>query len=205
MSQKAPTAALHLSNTCLHEEGRREKAGDWLAHVTTWLFAQAGITTGMRVLDVGSSAGEIALLLAELVGPTGSIVSVELHPALLEAAQERAKKAGLTNVSWHARDFCDLAHEQEFDALVGRNSLLYLADPPAVVLQCVEHLHPDGVVAFQEVDRSVCEQLAQLVAAPSLVQQGMLWIAGKQKETQAEHDSLSPHFFMAGVWARKAF
>lgn len=212
MSQSAPTTALHLSNACPRARKRREKPGHWLAHLTTWLFVQAGIATGMRVLDVGSSAGEIAMLLAELVGPTGSIVSVELHPALLKTAQERTSRAGLTNVSWHAGDFCDLALEQEFDAVVGRNSLIYLSDSTAVLRQCVEHLRPDGVVAFQEVDKSVCEQLAQLVAAPSLVQQSMLWASGDLRQEQFEHiqaehlelHSHRPSFFMAGVWARKA-
>ena len=212
MRQSTPTTTPHLSNAGPRARKRREKPGHWLAHLTTWLFVQAGITAGMRVLDVGSSAGEVALLLAELVGPTGSIVGVELHPALLEAAQERTSRAGLTNVAWHTGDFCDLALEQEFDAVVGRNSLIYLSDSTAVLRQCLEYLRPDGVVVFQEVDKSVSEQLAQLVAAPSLVQQGMLWASGDLRQGQVDHilaehleqHSLSPHFFMAGVWARKA-
>lgn len=208
MRLSAPPAAPRLSNAGPRKRKRREEPGHWLAHLTTWLFVQAGITAGMRVLDVGSSAGEVALLLAELVGPTGSIVSVELHPALLEAAQERVNRARLKHISWHMGDVCSLAPEQEFDAVVGRNSLIYLSDPPAVICHCLEHLRPGGVAAFQEVDSSMWEQLAQLPALPALIEQGMFWIAGNQKETQAEHleqDSLSPHFFMAGVWARKAF
>ena len=208
MRLSAPTAAPHLSNTCPRKRKRREEPGHWLAHVTTWLFVQAGVSAGMRVLDVGSSAGEVALLLAELVGPTGSIVSVELNPALLERAKERASRAGLKYISWHAGDVCGLAPEQEFDAVVGRNSLIYLSDPPAAIRHCLEHLRPGGVVAFQEVDKSVWEHFAQLPAFPALMEQGMFWIAGNQKETQVEHleqYSLSPHFFMAGVWARKAF
>jgi ubiquinone/menaquinone biosynthesis C-methylase UbiE len=206
MRQSAPTAALYLSNTGQHEQEQGAEPGYWLARLTVWLFEQAGITTGMRVLDLGSSAGELVLLLAELVGPTGSIVSVELNPALWEVAQERTSGAGLTNVSWHIADGCDLALEQEFDAVVGRNSLLYLADPPAVVRHCLEHLRPGGVVAFQEVEKSVWKQLAQLLAFPALGEQGQFCMAGCQEKTpveQVEQHSLSPRFFMAGVWGRK--
>ena len=45
---------------------------------TRQLLTEAGIATGMRVLDVGSGAGDVALLLADLVGPTGEVVGVEM-------------------------------------------------------------------------------------------------------------------------------
>ncbi len=36
----------------------------------TWrLFEQAGLGPGMRVLDVGTGAGDVALIAAEMVGP----------------------------------------------------------------------------------------------------------------------------------------
>src|SRR5260370_38339926 len=53
---------------------------------TKHLFAQAGIAPGMNVLDVGSGPGDVALLLAELIGPTGSIVGVDVYPTVLETA-----------------------------------------------------------------------------------------------------------------------
>ena len=37
--------------------------------ITLRLFREAGIAQGMRVLDVGSGAGHVAFLAAELVGP----------------------------------------------------------------------------------------------------------------------------------------
>ena len=42
--------------------------------LTRQFFATAGITAGMKVLDVGSGAGDVALLLADLVGPRGAVV-----------------------------------------------------------------------------------------------------------------------------------
>jgi 2-polyprenyl-3-methyl-5-hydroxy-6-metoxy-1,4-benzoquinol methylase len=203
MRQSIPTAALHLSNDCLYEEKGKEGPVSWLALLTRWLFEQAGITTGMRVLDVGSSAGAVALLLAEMVGPTGSVVSVELHPALLEPARKQGRAAGLTNVSWCASMSRALAGQQTFDAVVGRNCLLYVSDPIVFVSQYVEHLRPGGIAVFQEVDRSVSEQLAHLLVSPVLGEHGLFWMAGKQEAAQFEEHTLRPHYFMAGVTARK--
>jgi cyclopropane fatty-acyl-phospholipid synthase-like methyltransferase len=41
---------------------------------TRQLLQQAGINTGMRVLDVGCGSGDVAFLAADLVGPTGRLL-----------------------------------------------------------------------------------------------------------------------------------
>src|SRR5262249_23490092 len=45
--------------------------------VTRLLLVEAGVTSGMRVLDVGTGRGDVAILVAELVGETGSVVGVD--------------------------------------------------------------------------------------------------------------------------------
>jgi ubiquinone/menaquinone biosynthesis C-methylase UbiE len=47
---------------------------------TERLFRNAGISRGQRVLDIGSGVGDVAMLVAELVGPTGEVVGVERMP-----------------------------------------------------------------------------------------------------------------------------
>ena len=67
--------------------------------ITRRLFEAAGIGAGMRVLDIGSGAGDVALLLADLVGPRGRVVGVDLNPAILDTARARAQAAGWQNVT----------------------------------------------------------------------------------------------------------
>ena len=63
----------------------------------------------MRVLDVGSGAGDVALLLADLVGPTGEVVGVEIAPESIALATERASEAGVASfVRFVAADLRDL-------------------------------------------------------------------------------------------------
>jgi tRNA A58 N-methylase Trm61 len=68
---------------------------------TRRLLEDAGIEEGMKVLDVGSGAGDVALLAAEFVGPTGSVAGVDQDSEVLETASARAEAFGLTNVSFH--------------------------------------------------------------------------------------------------------
>jgi ubiquinone/menaquinone biosynthesis C-methylase UbiE len=119
---------------------------------TQRLFEQAGITTGMRVLDMGSGVGDVALLLAERVGPSGAVVGVEIDPTLLETARTRVEAAGLTNVSFLVGDVESIQLATEFDAIVGRLILAHLHSPAAVLHRLANHLCPGGIVAFQELD-----------------------------------------------------
>ena len=48
----------------------------------------------MKVLDVGSGAGDVALTLAEFVGPDGTVIGVDVNPDILKIAQARADAAG---------------------------------------------------------------------------------------------------------------
>jgi SAM-dependent methyltransferase len=104
----------------------------------------------MKVLDVGSGAGDVALLAAELVGPTGMVLGVDQDPGVLATASARAEASGLTNVSFYAGDLREGAPGDDFDAVVGRLVLLYVPDPAGTLRGLVERLKPGGIVAFGE-------------------------------------------------------
>ena len=53
---------------------RLAKQGTFYALATEDMMRRAGITPGMRALDVGSGAGDVALLAARLVGASGVVV-----------------------------------------------------------------------------------------------------------------------------------
>jgi SAM-dependent methyltransferase len=131
---------------------RLQTMAELLAPSTLRLLEKAGIRAGMKVLDVGSGAGDVALLAADLVGPTGAVVGVESNPAMLDIAQARAQDAGLTTVSFVEGDLTQLQLDTAFDAVIGRCILQHLGDPVAALRHLVRHLRPGGIVAFQEID-----------------------------------------------------
>jgi ubiquinone/menaquinone biosynthesis C-methylase UbiE len=116
------------------------------------LLEDAGITTGMRVLDIGSGAGDVALLVADLVGPSGTVVGVDRNPAILQTARASADAAGFANVSFVEDDLYNVRLEGDFDAVVGRLILLHLSNPAEALRVITRHLRPGGIVAFQEAD-----------------------------------------------------
>jgi SAM-dependent methyltransferase len=122
---------------------------------TRQFLTAAGITAGMRVLDVGSGAGDVALLLAELVGPQGRVIGVDSNAEILEVARARVRSAGWATVAFRTGDVLELELEEAVDAVVGRWVLQYSPDPTALLRRAQGWLRPGGIVAFQEIDLSV--------------------------------------------------
>ena len=144
---------------------------------TQRLLEQAGITAGMKVLAVGSGAGDVTLLAGNLVGKRGMVVGVEHDLALLEIARARTGAAGLTQVSFVAGDLGNVALARDFDAVIGRNILLYLTDPVALLRVGIQHLRPGGIVVFHEFDFSVIERLLAAENAPAFSGQVVRWLS----------------------------
>ena len=106
----------------------------------------------MRVLDVGSGAGDVALLVAELIGPTGQIVGVDRSRSALAVARARANEWALNNLTFHEGDLSVMSFEQPFDAIVGRYVLMFQAEPTSVPRKLKSLLRADGMIMFHEVD-----------------------------------------------------
>ena len=128
--------------------------------VTRRFFLRSGIAKGMKVLDVGSGAGDVAFTLSEFVGPDGAVVGVDVNPDILETARARAEAAGFDNVEFIAGDARTLELPNDFDAVVGRLVLLYMADPTEALKKLITHLQPGGIVAFQDIDFTIYPELA---------------------------------------------
>ena len=102
----------------------------------------------MRVLDIGSGSGDVALLAAQLVGPTGDVTGVDRNPAQVEFAEQRDKAQGLANVRFLMGDFREII--PAVGAIVGRLVLVYAADPLDAIGRALRNLRSGGVVALQE-------------------------------------------------------
>src|SRR5215471_6071984 len=85
--------------------------------ITRRFLCEAGIVPGMRVLDVGSGAGDVAFLAAELVGATGEVVGVDLAPAAIEVARSRAAAHSLENVTFIEGNPASMSFDRPFDAV----------------------------------------------------------------------------------------
>lgn len=112
------------------------------------LIALAHVTTGQRVLDVATGAGDPALTVARIVGPSGSVVGVDHAPQMLEMARQRAAAAGLSNVTFLEGNAQALdLPPASFDAVLSRWGLMFFL-PLAPALEGLRRvLRPGGYLA----------------------------------------------------------
>jgi SAM-dependent methyltransferase len=128
---------------------------------TRRMLQRAGVSQGMRVLDVGSGTGDVAILGASLVGPKGEVIGMDKAPSAVETAQERARSTGLKNVSFAVGDAGEMPFEKPFDAVVGRLVLMHQPDPVGMLRKLSRLLRRGGIIAFQEFDISGARSFPQ--------------------------------------------
>jgi ubiquinone/menaquinone biosynthesis C-methylase UbiE len=140
-------------------EGERERRrlllqASILNPLTERFLRDAGITRGMRVLDLGCGAGDVSMIAAKLTGPSAEVVGIDVSEPALALARQRAQEAGLQNLRFEHANFLEYRPESRYDAAVGRHILLHLPDPAKALDQIASFLTPSGLAAFQEYDFS---------------------------------------------------
>src|SRR5271155_2711015 len=71
---------------------------------TEELFLRSGITAGMHVLEIGSGAGDVAILAGRLVRPNGSVLGVERSAYSVGLATDRVAAAANVKVRFEVGD-----------------------------------------------------------------------------------------------------
>jgi ubiquinone/menaquinone biosynthesis C-methylase UbiE len=137
------------------EYDRLIEQADLIRPLTKRMLLAAGVSRGMRVLDVGCGVGDVSFLAASLVGPEGMVVGVDLDAEALKLAAERCRAERFSNVEFHQSDARSVDSGRVFDAAVGRFVLLYMSDPAEALRQIAQRVRPGGLVAFQEPDARV--------------------------------------------------
>ena len=107
------------------------------------------LPAGAHVLDVATGTGWAALAAAQRVGPTGTVVGIDLAPALLERARQKAAAAGLTQVAFRTGDATQFdCADQRCDVVLYATALFFVPDMLAALREWARVLRPGGQVGF---------------------------------------------------------
>jgi SAM-dependent methyltransferase len=103
-----------------------------IAPIGAALLARAAYTPGERVLDLGCGGGATTLAIAEVVGPSGAALGLDVAPMLIERARQRAAGAG-SNARFVCADAATASLDTPpFDRLFSRfGSMFFDAPVPA--------------------------------------------------------------------------
>src|SRR5215470_11013840 len=72
-----PTNSVYALGYANAEHDRLIRQAALLAPITERFFREVGLGPEQRVLDLGSGLGDVSMVAAELVGPSGQVVGIE--------------------------------------------------------------------------------------------------------------------------------
>lgn len=116
------------------------------------------LPAGARVLDAACGSGASALPAAEAVGPSGSVLAVDVADGMLALAREKAQARGLANIEFRTADMRALDEpDGTFDAVVCVFAIFFCDDMPAAARELWRHVRPGGRLAITTWGRRMFE------------------------------------------------
>lgn len=165
-------------------QGWEESAAGWIARqekirelsepVSHWMIDAVELHPGQRVLELAAGLGETGFLAAELVAPTGGVITSDQADGMLDGARRRAGELGLTNVEFQVlnAEWIDLP-VASVDAVLCRWGYMLMADPAVALAETRRVLRPGGHVALAVWDAIEHNPWARAPAA-ELIERGLL-------------------------------
>lgn len=151
--------------------GNYQIVGDWFAAASRAVLHDLDLAPETTLLDVACGTGAVAI---EAAKRGAKVTGVDLTPAMLDVARERAVSAGV-EITWTQGSFEQLEHLGIFDHVTSSFGVMLAQDPAQVARQLtsacavggkigVAAWHPDG--AFGSAIPALEELLAELPPSP---------------------------------------
>jgi len=114
------------------------------------VLEEAGLRPGDRVLDYGCGPGAYVTDAAEMVGESGKLYTLDVHPLAIERVQFIAAKNSLTNVETIHSDCRTGLPDRSLDIVLMYDIFHMLDNPQAVLAEMHRVLKPNGTLSLND-------------------------------------------------------
>ena len=134
-------------NQALWEKGDFTRIAETMRESGESLVARLGITSGLKVLDLGCGDGTTAIPAARL---GADVLGVDIARSLVEAGNRRAREQGLANCFFQEGDASRLhgLEDHAFDLVVSMFGAMFAPDPSGVASEMVRVTRPGGRIVM---------------------------------------------------------
>jgi SAM-dependent methyltransferase len=136
---------------------------------TAKTLQRMGLQPGHKVLEIGPGPGRLLIPAARLVLPGGEVVGIDIQPGMIKRLQQRANRAGVTNLKAICGDASQaMVPDASFDTAILAMALGEIPDRAGLLAQCFRALKPGGTLSITEAltdphyqSRSTVQRLAE--------------------------------------------
>jgi SAM-dependent methyltransferase len=115
-------------------------------------FSWGDLAPGERVVDLGSGAGFDALLAAQMVGPEGRVIGIDMTPAMVGKARANARLLGLSNIEFREGYLEALpVASDSVDVIVSNGVINLCPDKAAALAEAYRALEPGGRLQMADI------------------------------------------------------
>ena len=114
------------------------------------ILKEVGIELGFSILDYGCGAGSYTIPAARLVGKTGKIYALDVHPLAVKQVNDIAAKKGLANIKTILSDCATGLPDNSIDIALLYDTFHDLSGPDKVLEELHRILKPDGTLSFND-------------------------------------------------------
>jgi len=114
------------------------------------ILEEVGIKAGFQVLDYGCGPGGYIIPLAELVGESGKVYALDIHPLAIQKVQDITLKKQLANVETILSDCQTGLSDNSLDVVLLYDIFHHLIDSDVVLKELYRVLKPDGILSFSD-------------------------------------------------------
>jgi SAM-dependent methyltransferase len=117
--------------------------------VSNWMIEAIEPQPGNTLLEIAAGIGDTGFLAAELIEPGGTLITSDLVPEMLTAAQRRAEALGVRNVRFRQIDAEVIDQPAaSLDGVISRWGYMLMPDAEAAVRDTRRVLKPGGRLAL---------------------------------------------------------
>ncbi|OCL03753.1 S-adenosyl-L-methionine-dependent methyltransferase [Glonium stellatum] len=150
-----PAEPQYLSAKRLYNPRSHSYNDSWHPSFAGTFVSHLSIQPGQHVLDLACGTGLVSFLAANIVGPSGSVVGVDVSEGMLAQAiaRKEREKAKFPQLQFHNHDVLDLdslesLEKESFDFITLASAFVLFPDPKAALKHWLRYLKPGGIIAL---------------------------------------------------------
>ncbi len=141
------------------------------------VLKEVDIKPGFHILDYGCGPGSYSIVAARLVGSTGKVYALDVHPLAIQRVGNAASKKGLTNIETIQSDCATGLEEESIDIAFLYDILHHLSEPDAVLGELHRVLKPGGILSCNDHHLKENEIISRITGT------GLFKLSSKGKKT----------------------